>query len=287
MSKRIRKIIGHLKVNETSAVSLDILDGKSALITGSTSGIGLSVAKALANKGCNVVITGFGDWEKAVKMVKSVAKYPSKVYYLNFDLNDVPEQPKLLVKESLKLLGNKIDILVNNAGLQYVSKIEDFPDNKFELLLNVMLHSPFYLTKSVIPHMRKNKFGRIINISSAHGKRASPYKSGYCTAKHGIIGLTRVTALEMGLERDINWTCNAVCPGWTETELAKAQVHTRAKNNKTTYNEEEYKLLSEKHGQVKWVQPNDVASFVEYLCGNNAQQINGASLSIDAGWAAR
>lgn len=150
-----------------------------------------------------------------------------------------------------------------------------------------MLHSPFYLTKEIMPFMRKNGYGRIINISSAHGLRASPYKAGYCTSKHGIVGLTKVTGLEMGLEKDINWTCNAICPGWTETELAKAQVIKRAKDNKTTYEEEEYKLLAEKHGQVQWVKPDDIAAYVEFLCSDNAKQINAASLSIDACWTAR
>eukprot|EP01083_Nonionella_stella_P038595 104970_1 len=135
--------------------------------------------------------------------------------------------------------------------------------------------------------MRKNGFGRIINISSAHGKVASVKKAAYCSAKHGIIGLTRVTSLEMGQEPDINWTCNAICPGWTETELAKAQVVKRSNQSGKTYKEEEYLLLSEKHGQAKWVQPNDIASFIEYLCSDKAKQINGASLSIDAAWTAQ
>eukprot|EP00483_Globobulimina_turgida_P002728 UN02733 len=232
---RLNKLLGHLtdehsntgiesSICITNTSSSSSLDGKCALITGSTSGIGLSIAKNLASNGCKVVLTGLGDKDKALRDVRSVAIYPNEIYYVDYNLNDIPNGPINLVSSTLKLLDNKCGIVVNNAGLQFISPIEQFPNDKWELLMNVMLNSPFYITKSVLPIMRNNKFGRIINISSAHGKVASVKKAAYCSAKHGIIGLTKVTALEMGQEADINWTCNAICPGWTETELAKHKL---------------------------------------------------------------
>ena len=262
-------------------------DGKSALITGSTSGIGLSITECLASKGCKVIITGLGDTETALNRVKASALDSNKdqIVFIEADLSK-KEESKRLVAQSVDVFGS-LDIVVNNAGFQHVSPIESFDDSQYERMMNVMLNAPWFITKSVLPWMRRFGYGRVINIASAHGLRASPFKSAYCIAKHGVVGLTKACALEMALESNINWTANAICPGFVKTELALKQVEDRAAASGQSFETEEYALLSEKNATAQWVEPEAIAPMVTYLCTDEARQINGASWSIDGGWTAR
>ena len=265
------------------------LNGKTALITGSTSGIGLSIAESLAAQGVKIVITGFGDTQHALNKVKSCALHSNKdrIYFVDADLSNKNEAINLVNSSIDKLGSNSLDIVINNAGLQHVCPIETFDDDKYLMMINIMLNSPFFITKTVMPYMRKNGYGRIINISSAHGLRSSPNKAPYCAAKHGLVGMTKSCALEMALEKNINWTANAICPGFVRTELAMSQVTARSQKSGKTFEEEEYGLLSEKHGTAEWVEPSAIGTMVKYLCSDDAKQITGAALSIDGGWTAR
>jgi 3-hydroxybutyrate dehydrogenase len=200
------------------------LNNKTALITGSTSGIGLGIAKQLASKGASVVLNGFGD-AKEVEAIRAEieAHYKVKAYYVPADLSS--EQGVRDLFEKAEMLCNGFDIIVNNAGIQHVAPIESFPAEKWQLIQDLMLSAPFYIIKRALPYMRKNDWGRIINIASVHGKVASVNKSAYVAAKHGLVGLSKVVALETAQE---NITCNSICPGWVLTPLVEKQVDLRA-----------------------------------------------------------
>lgn len=259
------------------------LMGKVALITGSTSGIGYGAAKALAAQGASIVLNGFADDDAIKAMRQEIGDMNGgNCIYVGADLSKA-EEVKALVDDVVSQLG-RIDILVNNAGIQHVANVEDFPDEKWEFMLSLMLSAPFYAIKAAVPHMRQNGWGRVINIASAHGRVASPQKAAYVACKHGLVGLNKVVALETA-EDDI--TVNAICPGWVLTPLVAKQVDAIAENDGIPWDEAKMKLLSEKQPSKEFVTPEQIGAMVCYLCSDAAAQVTGTELSIDGGWVAR
>lgn len=249
------------------------LENKTALITGSTSGIGLGIARVLHNKGAHIILNGFGD-----KAEIETIQGELNAQYINTDLST--EDGCL---ELIKQAGN-IDILVNNAGIQHTDEIIDFPSEKWNLIINLMLSAPFHLIKGTLPYMHKSGWGRVINISSVHGLVASPNKSAYVSAKHGLIGLTKVTALENATD---GVTCNAICPGWVLTPLVQKQINTIADNNNISNDEARIKLLSEKEPTLDFTTPKDIGEMVAFLCSDAGRNITGSTYTMDGGWSAR
>ncbi|ETO12590.1 3-hydroxybutyrate dehydrogenase family protein [Reticulomyxa filosa] len=272
------------------------LSGQYALITGSTSGIGLAVAKRLASRGCNVVLTGYGNVDKALSEVKAslVPEQKNQAHYIPADLTKDSEVLKLY-DESCKVMKRPVNILVNNAGFQHVSPIHEFPLDIYHNMMHVMLDAPFILIKCVLPGIiglfffqkkKKHKWGRIINIASTHGLVASPNKSAYVAAKHGLVGMTKSIGLELcqPLFKQVNCTCNVICPGWVETELVQKQIYERMKKSNRNYEQESFALVSEKMPKGEFVQPHHVAHMVDHLCQEASDVINGTSIPIDGCW---
>lgn len=256
------------------------MSNKTALITGSTSGIGKSIAMSFAKKGYNVVINGFGDKQDIDNLISELEQFGSGVLYSNADMSSASEI-KQMVEDTISQF-KTCDILVNNAGIQHVSPIESFPDEKWNAIIAINLSSAFHSIKSVLSEMRKNNFGRIINIASAHGLVASANKSAYVAAKHGIVGLTKTVALETA--EDNNLTCNTICPGWVLTPLVEKQIEAISKKDNISLEEAKLQLLSAKQPSKKFVTTDQLASLVLYLCSDDASEITGASLSVDGGW---
>ena len=259
-----------------------MLKGKSAIVTGSTSGIGLGIATILAERGCNIVLNGFGDQAEINKIIEELKKQNVKVLYSNADMSKSTEV-KAMVELCYKEFGS-VDILVNNAGIQHVAAIIDFPEDKWDKVLSINLSSAFHSIKAAIPYMQKKGFGRIINIASAHGLVGSEHKSAYCAAKHGLLGLTKVVALEMARE-DI--TCNAICPGWVLTPLVEKQIEASAKEKNISVEEAKTLLLAEKQPSLAFATPLEIGEMVAYLSSDAAKQVRGATFSIDGGWTSR
>ena len=259
-----------------------MLKGKTALITGSTSGIGLGIARALAAEGVNIVLNGFGDAQEIEKTRAALASdYGIKAAYHDADMSKAAQIADMCEKAE-KLFGG-IDILVNNAGIQFVSPIDKFPEEKWNAIIAINLSSAFHTIKAALPGMRKKGWGRIINVASAHGLTASPYKSAYIAAKHGIIGLTKTVALETA--RD-NITCNAICPGYVLTPLVQGQIADQAKAHSLPEDEVIEKVILEPQPNKKFVQIDEVAALALFLCDDKAQGITGADMKIDGGWLA-
>lgn len=259
------------------------MSNKTAVITGSTSGIGKGIATTLAKNGYNIMLNGFGDKKEINSMAEEMsAQNHVKVLYSNADMTK-PKQIKKMIGEAAKKLGS-VDVLVNNAGIQHVDNIEDFPEDKWDSIIAINMSSAFHTISHAMPYMKKQGSGRIINIASAHGLVASPKKSAYVAAKHGIVGLTKVVALETA-ELDI--TCNAICPGWVLTPLVQNQIDAIARNESISIKEAEIKLLSEKQPAKQFVRVEQIGEFVLYLCGDGAKLITGSALSMDGGWTAQ
>ncbi|MFZ4612144.1 MAG: 3-hydroxybutyrate dehydrogenase [Bacteroidia bacterium] len=254
---------------------------KTALITGGTSGIGLNIAKSFANKGYRLILNGLEDNGKEIA-AQLANSYTTEVVFFNFNLSD-SSQVTTLSEESLKAF-SKIDVLVNNAGVQYVSPIEDFPLEKWNLILSVNLTSAFILSKAFWNSMKENKYGRIINIASAHGLTASEYKSAYVASKHGIIGLTKVLALE-GAPYGI--TCNAICPGYVKTPLVEKQIVDQAKAHGISEKEVETKIMLAKQPLKEFINADSISDMCLFLASENANQVTGSSISLDGGWTAQ
>jgi 3-hydroxybutyrate dehydrogenase len=250
------------------------LKGKTALITGSTSGIGLGIARKLHSHGVNIILNGFGDAAEIAKIQVELGD----ARYVNTDLSS-----EAGVIELMKQAGT-VDILVNNAGIQHTSPIEDFPTEKWDLIMGLMLSAPFHAIKAVLPSMKEKKWGRIINIASVHGLVASPYKSAYVAAKHGIVGLTKVVALEAA---ETGVTCNTICPGWVLTPLVQKQIDAIADKDGISNDEARIKLLSEKEPTLDFTTPEDIGEMVAFLCGHTGRNITGSAYTMDGGWSAR
>ncbi|MGE5640999.1 MAG: 3-hydroxybutyrate dehydrogenase [Clostridia bacterium] len=253
-----------------------MLKGKRALVTGSTSGIGLGIARALAAQGAQVMVNGFGDEATLAALKKEFPAYSAA------DMSK-PEQIRAMVGEATKVLGG-VDILVNNAGIQHTASIEDFPADRWDAILAINLSSNFHAIAAALPQMRSRNWGRIINIASTHGLVASVQKVAYVAAKHGVIGLTKVVALETATT---GITCNAICPGWVLTPLVQKQVDDWAAREKISNDKAKEALLSEKQPSKQFVTPEQIGGLAVFLCSPAADQIRGVAYSIDGGWTAQ
>lgn len=252
------------------------------VITGSTSGIGLGIATAFAAKGWNVMLNGFGDAGEIEGVRAGLEdKYGVKVLYNGADMTK-PEDIRNLIAEAETAFG-QVDVLVNNAGIQHVSPVEDFPEEKWNAIIAINLSSAFHTTKAAFAGMKKRKFGRIINVASAHGLIASPFKSAYVAAKHGIVGFTKTIALE-GAEHGV--TCNAICPGYVKTPLVEKQIPDTAKARGMTEEEVIQKVILEAQPTKEFVTVEQVGALAVFLCSDDAAQITGAAHQIDGGWVA-
>ena len=260
-----------------------MLKGKTALVTGSTSGIGQGIAEALAGEGADIVLNGFGAAEAIEKLRGDIAAESGvTVTYDGADMTK-PAEIARMVKDAEARFG-AIDILVNNAGIQHVSPIEDFPEERWDAVIAINLSSAFHSTKAALPAMRAKGWGRVINVASAHGLTASVNKSAYVAAKHGIIGLTKVTALETATS---GITCNAICPGWVLTPLVQKQIEDRAAEAGRSYEEMKLALVAEKTPSKDFSTPQQIGGLAVFLCSASADQVTGAPLSIDGGWMAQ
>jgi 3-hydroxybutyrate dehydrogenase len=259
------------------------LKGKVALITGSTSGIGLGIARAMAGQGADIVLNGFGDAGEIEKLRKGLAdEFKIKAIYSAADMSK-PDDIYAMIKKAQSELGG-VDILVNNAGIQHVASIQDFPIEKWDAIIAINLSASFHTIRAALPGMLKKNWGRIINIASAHGLVASVQKVAYIAAKHGLVGMTKVVALETATT---GVTCNAICPGWVLTPLVQKQIDTRAANEKIPVDKAKLELLSEKQPSHEFVTPEQLAGLALFLCSDAAAQMRGAALSMDGGWTAQ
>ncbi len=255
------------------------LKNKTALVTGSTSGIGLGIAIELAKQGVNIVMNGFGDVEGPKAQI---AAYGVKVEYHGADMSK-PAEIEAMMKFAAEKFGG-VDILVNNAGIQYVANVEDFPAERWDAIIAINLSSAFHTTRLAIPHMRQKNWGRIINISSAHGLVASAAKSAYVAAKHGIIGLTKVTALETATT---GITANAICPGWVLTPLVQKQIDDRSVREKITVEQATKELLQEKEPSLQFTTPEQLGGMAVFFCSPAADNVRGQAWASDGGWTAQ
>ncbi|MEZ5648828.1 MAG: 3-hydroxybutyrate dehydrogenase [Alphaproteobacteria bacterium] len=259
------------------------LQGKRAVITGSTSGIGHSIAVALAKQGCDVLLNGFGEAAAIEALTRDLAaKNRVKAFYSAANLATAAGVSSLIAQAQTDLGG--IDILVNNAGIQHTSPIEDFLPERWDAIIALNLSAVFHAIHQVIPGMRRQGWGRIINIASVHGLVASPYKAAYVAAKHGVLGLTKVTALELATTRI---TCNAICPGWVRTPLVERQIEAKAKEQSLPLEEAAIKLLAEKQPSQRFTLPEDIGALTVFLCSEAAGNMTGTSLPIDGAWTAQ
>ena len=258
---------------------MSMLKGKTALVTGSTSGIGLGIAKALAEQGANIMMNGFGEKDAAIAEVKV---FGVEVDYHGADMSK-PAEIEAMMQAAEKRFG-AIDILVNNAGIQHVANVEDFPVDRWDAIIAINLSSAFHTTRLAMPGMKQRNWGRIINLASVHGLVGSAQKSAYVAAKHGIVGLTKVTALETA---QTGVTCNAICPGWVLTPLVQKQVDARAEKDQVNNEEAKKRLLSEKQPSGEFVTPEQLAAVAVFFCSPAATQIRGVAWNMDGGWAAQ
>lgn len=260
-----------------------MLKGKTALVTGSTSGIGLGIARALAEQGANIVLNGFGDAaEIAALQAEMASRCGVQVAYHGADMSQGAEIEAMVVFAADRF--GAVDILVNNAGIQHVAAIEDFPVDKWDAILAINLSSVFHTTRLVLPAMRERNWGRIVNIASTHGLVASVHKAAYVAAKHGVVGFTKVTALETART---GITCNAICPGWTMTPLVQRQIDARAQRDGIAADEAKLLTVSEKHPSGEFVTIEQLAALAVFLCSPAADQVRGAAWNIDGGWVAQ
>ena len=259
------------------------LKGKVALVTGSTSGIGLGIARALAQAGSNILLNGFGEAGAIERERAQIAEeFGVQAAFKFADLAKPVEIARMIEATAIEF--GKIDILVNNAGIQHTAPIESFPDDQWDAVIAINLSAYFRTMRAVIPGMRTRNWGRIINIASTHGLVASVEKAAYVAAKHGVIGLTKVAALETA---QTNITCNAICPGWVLTPLVEKQITERASREKISVDQAKVELLSEKQPSHEFATPDQIGELAVFLCSQAAAQIRGAALTVDGGWTAR
>ncbi|MGB9042366.1 MAG: 3-hydroxybutyrate dehydrogenase [Pseudolabrys sp.] len=260
-----------------------MLKGKTALITGSTSGIGFAIARALAQDGANIMLNGFGD-KTAIEQIRAGIEkdFGVKARYSGADMTK-PAEIADMVRTTEKEFGT-LDVLVNNAGIQHVANIEDFPIEKWDAIIAINLSSSFHTIRAAVPGMKKRNWGRIINIASAHGLVASTQKVAYVSAKHGLVGLTKVVAMETAND---GVTCNAICPGWVLTPLVQQQIDARAKASGGSVKDEAIKLLSEKQPMHEFTKPESIGALAVFLCSDAAETMTGSAYSIDGGWVAQ
>ena len=255
------------------------LEGKTALVTGSTSGIGLGIALSLARQGANIVLNGFGDVEGPKA---EVAAHGVKVIHHGADMSK-PAEIEAMMKEAAASFG-RVDILVNNAGIQHVANVEDFPVEKWDAVIAINLTSAFHTTRLAMPAMKAANWGRVINVASAHGLVASAQKSAYVASKHGIVGFTKSVALETATT---GVTSNAICPGWVLTPLVQKQVDARAAAKGQTNEEAKNELLGEKQPSLQFTTPEELGELAVFLCSPAGNNVRGVAWQVDGGWTAQ
>jgi 3-hydroxybutyrate dehydrogenase len=258
------------------------INGKVALVTGSTSGIGLGIAQSLARQGVHLTLNGFGDAEAAKAAVLAVALSGVRVDYHGADMSR-PDQIEDLIRHTEASFG-RLDILVNNAGIQHVAPIEEFPVERWDAVIAINLTSAFHTTRLALPGMRARNWGRVLNIASAHGLVASANKSAYVAAKHGLVGMTKSVALETATT---GITVNAICPGWVLTPLVQKQVDARAAAEGVSVEEAKKALLGEKQPSLQFTTPEQLGELAVFLCSEAAANIRGAAINVDGGWVAQ
>ena len=256
-----------------------MLKNKTALVTGSTSGIGLGIAKALARQGANVMLNGFGNVEEARA---EVAAFGTRVSYHGADMSK-PAEIEAMMQAAAAEFG-RVDILVNNAGIQHVASVEDFPVERWDAIMAINLSSTFHTTRLALPAMKAANWGRIINVASVHGLVASAGKSAYVAAKHGVVGLTKVTALETATT---GVTCNAICPGWVLTPLVQKQVDAKAAALGLSNEEATRQLLGEKEPSMQFTTPEELGELAVFFCSPAANNVRGVAWNMDGGWTAQ
>jgi 3-hydroxybutyrate dehydrogenase len=269
-------------INLKTRRSLRLLKGKNALVTGSTSGIGAAIARALAGAGANVTLNGFGEAAEIEKLRVDLARSSKvEVAYSPTDMTR-PGEIAAMIRDAEKRFGS-LDVLVNNAGIQHVAAIEEFPPEKWDAVISINLSASFHTIRAAVPGMKQRKWGRIINIASAHGLVASAQKAAYVAAKHGVVGLTKVVAIETA---NSGITCNAICPGWVLTALVEKQIVARAAASGQTIEAEKLALLSEKQPMHDFTTPESIGAFAVFLCSDAAATMTGGAYPIDGGWTA-
>jgi 3-hydroxybutyrate dehydrogenase len=256
-----------------------MLKGKTALVTGSTSGIGFAIAKALAQQGAHIVLNGFGDAEAPKSQIEALGV---RAEYHGADMSK-PDQIEDMMKFAADRFG-RVDILVNNAGIQHVAKVEDFPPERWDAIIAINLTSAFHTTRLAIPAMREANWGRIVNVASAHGLVASAQKSAYVAAKHGIVGFTKSVALETATT---GITSNAICPGWVLTQLVQKQIDDRAAREGISAEQAQNELLGEKQPSLQFTTVEQLGGLAVFLCSPAADQVRGVAWQMDGGWTAQ
>ncbi|WP_342129377.1 3-hydroxybutyrate dehydrogenase [Hydrogenophaga sp. OTU3427] len=256
-----------------------MIANKTALVTGSTSGIGLGMAKALARQGANIVLNGFGDVEAAQR---EVAALGVRVSYHGADMSKPTEIEAMMAAAAAEF--GQVDILVNNAGIQHVAPIQNFPVERWDAVIAINLTSAFHTTRLALPAMQKANWGRIINVASVHGLVGSAEKSAYVAAKHGIVGLTKVTALE---NATTGVTCNAICPGWVLTPLVQKQVDAKAAAQGISNEAATRQLLGEKEPSLQFTTPEELGELAVFFCSPAANNVRGVAWNMDGGWTAQ
>ena len=260
-----------------------MLNGKVAIVTGSTSGIGLGIAKELAKLGADIVLNGFGDAGEIETIRKGIAReHGVRVIYDGADMSK-GEAVRGLIDATIEKFG-RVDILVNNAGSQFTAPVDEFPPAKWHAILDINLSAAFHGIARALPQMKKRGWGRIVNIASAHGLVASTHKAAYVAAKHGLVGLTKVVGLETA---GSGVTCNAICPGWVRTPLVEKQISDMAAQRGISQQEATEELLAEKQPSLQFASPEQLGGSVAFLCSAAADQITGTAISVDGGWTAR
>ena len=256
-----------------------MLKGKTALVTGSTSGIGLGIARALARQGANIVMNGFGDVDGPRAQVETLGV---KTAYHGADMSK-PAEIEEMMKFAAATFG-RVDILVNNAGIQHVANVEDFPVERWDAIIAINLSSAFHTTRLAIPAMRAANWGRIINVASAHGLVASPQKSAYVASKHAIVGFTKSVALETATT---GVTSNAICPGWVLTPLVQKQIDARAGREGISVETAKRDLLAEKEPSLQFTTPDELGELAVFFCSDAAKNVRGVAWNMDGGWVAQ
>jgi 3-hydroxybutyrate dehydrogenase len=260
-----------------------MLRGKTAVVTGSTSGIGLGIAQALAEQGADIVLNGFGNPAEIEKLKRALTEtYKVRVTYSDADMSKVAAIASMLEQATSEL--GRIDILINNAGIQFTAPLHQFPSERWDAIIAVNLSAAFHATHAVLPQMLDRNWGRIINVASTHGLVASSEKSAYVAAKHGVVGLTKVVALETA---KTGITCNAICPGWVLTPLVQKQIEDRAQRENISVERAKIELLAEKQPSEEFVTTQQLGAVALFLCSEAAAQIRGAALPVDGGWVAQ
>ncbi|KRQ98084.1 3-hydroxybutyrate dehydrogenase [Bradyrhizobium valentinum] len=260
-----------------------MLKGKVAIVTGSTSGIGLGIAKELAKAGADLVLNGFGDASEIEQIRSGIERdHGVRVAYDGADMSN-GDAVRNLIGRTVEKFG-RLDILVNNAGIQFTAPVDEFPAARWDAILAINLSAAFHGIAAAVPQMKKQHWGRIVNIASAHGLVASTHKAAYVAAKHGMVGLTKVVGLEMA---GCGVTCNAVCPGWVRTPLVEKQISDIAAQKGISQKEATNELLAEKQPSLDFASPEQLGGTVAFLCSAAADQITGTAISVDGGWTAR